>query len=105
MSTTRIKQLKAFLLEDPDDTFTRFALALEYLKLEQYDAAENIFTDIVEKHPDYSGVYYHLGKLYETTGRPEQALSTYTEGIDVCRKKREIHAQKELQEAINELAD
>ncbi len=105
MSSTRIEQLKSFLEQDPDDTFTRFALALEYLKTDSSTEAEEIFTDIVKNDPDYSGVYYHLGKLYQNTGRYEEALRIFTDGLAVCSKKRELHAMNELRQATDELLD
>ena len=38
----RIEQLKAFLVENPDDSFVQHALALEYIKLGD-DAAAKYF--------------------------------------------------------------
>lgn len=95
----RISRLEAFLKDMPDDTFTRFALALEYLKAGRPDEAEAIFVDISENKPEYSGVYYHLGKLYEEKGDYEKAFSTYSSGIDVCQQQQELHALQELQQA------
>ena len=95
----RIRQLESFLEEVPDDTFTRFALALEYLKAGRNSQAELIFVDIAEKQPDYSGVYYHLGKLYEEKQQYEDAFATYSSGIEVCQRLQELHALRELQQA------
>lgn len=95
----RIQKLEAFLETAPGDTFSRFALALEYLKAERTDEAEKIFVDIAENQPGYSGVYYHLGKLYEGKGRYDDAFATYSSGIEVCQHQQELHALKELKEA------
>jgi tetratricopeptide (TPR) repeat protein len=95
----RIRKLESFLENAPGDTFSRFALALEYLKAERAEEAEMIFVDIAENQPDYSGVYYHLGKLYEEKGKYDEAFATYSSGIEVCQRQQELHALKELQEA------
>lgn len=95
----RIQKLESFLENAPGDTFSRFALALEYLKAERAEEAENIFVDIVENQPDYSGVYYHLGKLYEGKGKYDEAFAAYSSGIEVCQRQQELHALKELKEA------
>ncbi len=96
----RLKALLDFLNEDPNDSFTRFALACEYLKRGGLEEARMYFEGLVERDPDYVGTYYHLGKLYEASGRREDAISTYKAGIDVARTHREVHALSELQDAL-----
>lgn len=99
MISKRIEQLRSFVEADERDMFSRFALALEYLKVSDTDNALALFLDIREKDPAYAGLYYHLGKLYLQTGRTEQALAAFDEGIRVCEQLQEIHALKELREA------
>jgi Tfp pilus assembly protein PilF len=105
MSDTRIAQLMAFLEEDPDDNFTLFALALEYIKKGDAGQAEKLFKRIVTNDPAYVGVYYHLGKLYESLGDFDMARSTYRMGIGVTRKSGELHALSELETALGECGD
>lgn len=105
MSEARIAQLKSFLEADPTDTFTSFALALEYIKHERENEALEIFANILRNNPDYSGVYYHLGKLYEKQGKQDDAVRIYSEGIVICRQKNELHALQELQQALDEALD
>ncbi|MCA1802828.1 MAG: tetratricopeptide repeat protein [Rhodothermaceae bacterium] len=105
MSDARIAQLKAFLVEDPHDNFTLFALALEYIKMGDAGQAEKLFKSILANDPAYVGVYYHLGKLYESLGDIGMARSTYIEGIAVTRKAGELHALSELETALGECGD
>jgi tetratricopeptide (TPR) repeat protein len=91
----RLAQLQSFYEEDPDDPFTRFALAQEHLKQENPDKALALFEELVETDPDYVGTYYHLGALYERLDRPDDAIATYDEGIAVAREQ---GAQKDLSE-------
>ena len=95
----RIDQLEAFLEEDPDDPFTRFALAQERLKQDDVDEARRLFEELVERNPDYVGTYYHLGKLYERLGRTDDAIETYADGIEVARAQNEQKDLSELQDA------
>jgi len=101
----KIAQLKSFLELDPNDSFTKFALALEYQKTGNTQLAENYFVDILESDPDYVGVYYHLGKLYEVLNNPERAAATYTKGLDVARINKDTHAANELAESLLNLND
>lgn len=95
----RIEHLLQFYEEDPDDAFTRFALAQEYLKSGDTEKARAFFEELVETDPDYVGTYYHLGKLYERLGRTEEAIATYEAGIEVARAQRARKDLSELQDA------
>ncbi len=103
MNVERAEKLQAFLDSDPGDSFSRFALALEYLKLDDLQTARSHFEFIRDNDPDYIGVYYHLGKLYERIDEPEYAMKTYITGISIARKTQDHHAASELEQAQNEL--
>jgi len=105
MSDARIAQLKAFLEEDPGDNFILFALALEYIKKGDTSEAEDLFKSILARDPAYVGVYYHLGKLYESAGDFARAKTTYNAGIVVARNSGELHALSELEAALTECSD
>ena len=100
MTQDRLEALKEFYEEDPTDSFTRFALAQEYLKRGDAEEALAFFEGLVEDDPDYVGTYYHLGKLYEQLGRTDEAKATYRRGIDVAQRQRDIKARAELQDAL-----
>ena len=96
----RLAALLDFHRVDPDDAFTRFALAQEYLKRGDTDAALGFFDALVHDHPDYVGTYYHLGKLYETLGRTESAAEAYRAGIVAATQAGDTPARSELQGAL-----
>jgi len=98
----RLKALLDFLDEDPNDSFTRFALAREYQKRGAVEEARAYFEGLVERDPEYVGTYYHLGKLLETSGRREAAISTYKAGIEIARRQRDSHVLAELQSALTQ---
>jgi tetratricopeptide (TPR) repeat protein len=99
MSTDRLEQLKTFYEEDPEDPFTRYALAQEHLKHDHTDRALALFEELVETDPDYVGTYYHLGKLYEQLDRTDDALDTYEQGIEMAREHGTQKDLSELQDA------
>ena len=98
--TDRLDALQAFLKEDPEDSFTRFALAQEYLKRDETQRALAFFEELMEKDPAYVGTYYHLGKLYENLGRSDDAIATYERGIETATEQRDAHTRAELQDAL-----
>ena len=96
----RLAALLDFHRDDPDDPFTRFALAQEYLKAGDDNQALAFFEGLLQDHPDYVGTYYHLGKLYERLGREESAAAAYRAGVDAATRVGDLHARAELQGAL-----
>ena len=96
----RLKALLSFYDEDPEDAFTRFAIACEYLKRGNNLDALAFFEELVSHDPSYVGTYYHLGKLYQQLGRTEDAIQTYRTGIQQANRQSDLHARAELQDAL-----
>ncbi|RFZ84662.1 tetratricopeptide repeat protein [Mucilaginibacter terrenus] len=97
MDTSRLDKLLAFIQNEPNDEFLKYALATEYLRLNETEKALSYYEDLVTNHPGYTGTYYHLGKLYEALGRKDEAISTYETGMRITKEKRDMHAFSELQ--------
>ena len=102
MSNTRIEQLKNFLEQNPNDSFVRYALAIEHVNLDDDETALFYFKKILEHDPDYTGLYYHLGKLYQRRKENKLAEETFREGMKRTLGK-DAHTNRELQEALNQL--
>lgn len=101
----RLQILQEMHAKSPDDSFTLFAIAKEYEGLGQADQALAFYLMLRDKDPDYVGLYYHLGKLYEKTVQPELALQAYRSGMEVAKKQGDNHAWSELNAAKMELTD
>ena len=97
----RQEKLKEFIARDPADYFSRHALAMEYIKIGNEQAARDLLEKILIDNPLYIGSYYHLGKLYERIGEPALAQDVYEKGIDVARSLNDRHAMGELNTALN----
>lgn len=99
----RIPLLLQYLEDDPDDAFTRFALASEYRKRGESAAALGLFEALVEEQPAYVGTYYHLAALYRELDRPDEARATYQAGIQEAARQGDRHSESELRSALMEL--
>lgn len=103
-SGPKIKQLAGYIKQNPDDSFSKFALALEFIKLDKLDKARVLFESVRNNDPEYIGVYYHLGKTYELLGMDKRAAVTYREGIEVASANKDPgRTVSELKEALEEL--
>ena len=105
MQVNRLEKLLEFIKNEPNDPFLKYALATEYLRLNQTDKALEYYEGLAKNHADYTGTYYHLGKLYEALGRRDDAANTYETGMKITREKRDNHAYSELQAVYDELMD
>lgn len=99
----RIEKLKAFLEQNPADSFVQHALALEYIKLNRDEEARKEFEALLERDQNYVGSYYHLAKLLERTGEKDAAISCYEKGMQVAADIKDSHAYNELQAAYEDL--
>ncbi|WP_234570623.1 tetratricopeptide repeat protein [Rhodohalobacter sp. 614A] len=99
----KIRELAESLKKNPDDSFTKFALALELLKKDDVTKAKVLFESVLEQDPDYLGVYYHLGKLYERQSRFEEAKKLFTDGYKVAKEQQNERTALELKDALESL--
>jgi Tfp pilus assembly protein PilF len=99
----RIEILKGFLDENPSDSFSRYALALEYVKLGQHDDALREFETVKSSDPAYVATYFQLGQLYQKLGRAHEAEKTFRTGITVAAKAGDEHTRSELEGALEAL--
>jgi Tfp pilus assembly protein PilF len=99
----RIEKLKQFLQASPADSFIQHALALEYIKLGDDETARQLFEELLDRDPAYTGSYYHLGKLFERNNNAGAAVKWYEKGMEEAKKTGESHAFGELRGALEEL--
>lgn len=102
-SELRLQKLMDYLAKDPNDSFSRYAIALEWLKQGKKEDAVLYFEELLKRDPNYVGTYYQLGKIYVAEKKDELAKQTYKKGIEIATSLQNLHAKSELQSALNEL--
>ncbi len=103
MEQTRVEFLRECVQNNPDDTFARYALALE-LRDRDPKETEAHFQYLLTHHPDYSATYYQAGVFLAGQGRAKEARQVFLRGMEVTQRQGNAHAQSELQAALDELA-
>jgi len=101
----RISQISEWLKNSPSDAFLNHALALEFLKINQYDKALEHFVFNEKNNPDYIGTYYHLAKLYQQLNQSDAAKTCFEQGLTLAKKLNDQHAFSELRSALDELLE
>ena len=96
--------LKQYILEDSEDIFSQYALALEYVKGENGEGAISLLAGIIQYHPDYLAAYYQLGKLYEQRDSAK-ARKIYESGMAIAQRQKDFKTLNELQAALDSMEE
>ena len=100
-SNSRIEHLLKILQEEPDDSFSLYALALEYSNLDEQKALF-YFEKLLTEQEDYVPAYYHAAKLYAELDERERANEIYKKGLEISQKMSDLHASNELEKAYKQ---
>ena len=101
----RLEQLLEIHKEEPHDTFTRYAIALEYNARKDFAEAKNWFERLRADKPDYVPTYYMLADVYRSENEPDKARVVYQAGLQAAKKVGDAHAFSELSAALEDLED
>jgi predicted Zn-dependent protease len=99
----RIAMLTEILLANPEDTFARYGLALEYSKAGRIDEALAEFTTLLAKNPDYTPGYFMAAQTLAGANRIDEAKKMLLDGIVSARREGNTHAQSEMMAMMEEL--
>jgi cytochrome c-type biogenesis protein CcmH/NrfG len=100
---TRREMLEEFVAQDPNDSFSRYALALELEKESKAREAVPQLREVIARDPNYVAAYYHLGRLLAETGLVEEARDAYRRGLGAAIASSDQRARTEMQEALEML--
>ncbi|MBI3652073.1 MAG: tetratricopeptide repeat protein [Acidobacteria bacterium] len=100
---SRREMLEEFVAADPNDSFSRYALALELEKAERADEAIAQLQEVLARDESYVAAYYHLGRMLAKAGKDAEALGVYQRGIEAASKAGDQKTRSEIQEAIEML--
>jgi Tfp pilus assembly protein PilF len=100
---TRLEQFKEFVELDPSDTFSRYALGMEYMGLSEYLQALQQFEEVIRQDPGEPAAYSQAAIAAENLNRIDQARTFLHKGIEVAMKKGDQHTTEEMQAALEKL--
>ena len=103
MREKRIAHLREILSQDPNDSFSRYALALEFAGMGDPPKAVLLLEDLLSRDPSYLPTYQQLGALYAQAHRIEEAAAILNRGIELAQQQNDRHTQSEMQEALDDL--
>jgi thioredoxin-like negative regulator of GroEL len=101
---SRLEKILAMLETEPNDTFLRYTLAMEYRKLGQSEQSITLLKDLFEKTvPPYVPAFLMTAQQLAECEEIEEARRVLRDGIEEARKQNDLHAAGEMGELLSEL--
>jgi len=99
----RIAALNDVLTQNPNDTFARYGLAMEYSKQGDLDRSLAEFAILLKTNPNYTPGYFMAAQPLTRAGRIADAKTMLTDGIASARRTGNLHALGEMEAMLSEL--
>jgi cytochrome c-type biogenesis protein CcmH/NrfG len=99
----RIAALNEILAQNPNDTFARYGLAMEYSNQGDVDRSLAEFSVLLKVSPDYTAGYFMAAQTLARADRIEEAKTMLTSGIESARRTGNSHAQSEMEAMLGDL--
>ena len=100
---SRLEVLIELLKNEPNDTFTLYAIALEYISLKEYENAIKYLSVVIEQDENYIAAYQQLGYVFSTINKKEEATKTYQRGLEIANIIGDKHAANTFSRFLVEL--
>ncbi len=100
---SRREQLEAMLANDPNDTFLRYALAMELENATEFETSIGLFRGLMQDSPPYVPAFFMLGQLLARIDRTEESCTVLRDGIEQAREQNDHHAAGEMSEFLASL--
>lgn len=100
----RRQKLEALLVESPDDSFLRYALAMQCATDGDDPAAVAGMEGLIEIDPHYVPAYFQLAQIIVKLGENDRARQILTRGIEMARRAGDDHAEGEMRGFLEQIA-
>ena len=100
---SRLEQLESMLAESPNDTFLRYAVAMELSSEEQHERSLAMHQTLMNDEPPYVPSFFMSGQQLADLERIDEAKSIVTEGISHAQTQGDTHAAAEMMQFLDSL--
>lgn len=102
---TRREKIEAMLVDEPNDPFLRYALALELEKEAQHERSLELLRGLMADTPPHVPSFLMAAQHLANQARVDDAREVLREGIDVARAAGEQHAAAEMSDLLASLGE
>jgi Flp pilus assembly protein TadD len=103
MASNRLEILKDMVAKSPNDSRTRYMLAMELRNTGALEGAVKEFQTLLASDASFGYAYFHCGQILEKLGQMVEARTLYTQGIAAATRSGDEKARSELEGALKAL--
>lgn len=100
---SRREQLEAMLADSPDDTFLRYALAMELENEDENERSLELHRGLMEADPPYVPSFFMSGQQLANLDRIGEAKQMLEQGIEQANLQDNLHAAGEMRQFLDSL--
>ena len=100
---SRRDKIEAMLVDDPQDQFLRYSLAMELDKEQQHERSLELLDGLTKDMTPYVPAYFMAGQQLARLARIEVARTVLRDGIEQARAQGDGHAAEEMSEFLTSL--
>ena len=102
---TRREKIEAMLADDPQDTFLRYSLAMEYRAEGEQQRSLQLLGELIGETPPCIPAYFMAAQQLVELDRVDEAREHLRNGIEQARAQGDAHAAAEMSELLTSLGD
>lgn len=100
---SRREKIEAMLVDQPQDIFLRYSLALELDKESRHDESQQLLWQLARESTPYVPAFFRLGQQLAQLTRIDEARAALRAGIEAARVQNDQHAAGEMSELLASL--
>jgi Tfp pilus assembly protein PilF len=102
---SRKEQIEEMLVEEPDNSFLRYGLAMEYASAGQDEEAVRCLQELLTRDANYVPAYLQAGRALMRMGDDDRAREILKTGIAVANRTGDGHAAGEMTGFLESLGE
>lgn len=100
---SRREQLEQMLIDSPEDTFLRYALAMELENEQEHEMSLELHLGLIKDKPPYVPSFFMSGQQLADLDRIEDAKQMLLQGIKQAEDQGDAHAAAEMRAFLDSL--
>lgn len=102
-TSSRRQKIEAMLADEPNDTFLRYSLAMEWEKEGEHEKSLEGLRGLMSDDPPYVPAFFMSGQQLVRLSRIDEARASLRDGIEQARRQNNTHAAGEMSEFLASL--
>lgn len=100
---SRREKIEAMLVDEPQDIFLRYSLAMELGNEDEVERSLGILLELTRESPPYVPAFFRSAQILDECERTNEARTFLRDGIEVARSQGDLHAAGEMSEMLADL--